>query len=387
MIAEVGGDAVHKDLLAQFEHPETELGFRTWSLGETSERAKVAAVVVPLLLLTAVPAYVMAIGAPRVLQTVLPVQLVLAVWGAVLAFYIDRDPSVDGVGRAVLAFEIALLAGPIYFVWTIPGSLLQHSAASFLAVLAVYMVFPNRFGVMVALGLGGTAAFGLSLLLFASLSPRAFYSVLQVLVVANAFGLITANRLRIAQRREYARLIEQQRLNAELRTLNVELEALATTDSLTGINNRRNFFALAADEIARSKRYDRPLTVLMFDIDHFKRINDTHGHAVGDAVLKAVAQMCITTLRETDVLGRLGGEEFAILLPEAEDGWEQAERLRSTLERLRTPVPDGGEVRATVSVGTATARPDDVAIDRLLGRADRALYAAKQAGRNRTMRG
>jgi two-component system cell cycle response regulator len=164
-----------------------------------------------------------------------------------------------------------------------------------------------------------------------------------------------------------------------------ELRHLATTDPLTGLANRREFLASAERELVRVRRYDRPATVLMFDIDHFKRINDTHGHAAGDEALRHVAAICRDLLRESDIVGRLGGEEFGILLPETDvpSAREAAERLRQALARAEIPRPDGGILRLTASIGIAACVAGDGSIEQALSRADDALYRAKGNGRNR----
>lgn len=163
-----------------------------------------------------------------------------------------------------------------------------------------------------------------------------------------------------------------------------ELRRLATTDPLTGVANRRHFLEVAAGELTRHRRYRRPAALLMLDIDFFKVINDGLGHAAGDAVLVRFAEVCHEGLRQNDLIGRLGGEEFAILLPETDvnGALEVAERLRHSL--AATPVSVGsGVARFTVSVGVAACHPDDDSIEATLVRADRALYAAKHGGRNR----
>ena len=163
-----------------------------------------------------------------------------------------------------------------------------------------------------------------------------------------------------------------------------ELTRQATTDPLTGLLNRRSFFDQAADEMGRARRYGRPLAVLMCDIDRFKSVNDRHGHGVGDEVLMAVSNRCQATLRQSDRLARLGGEEFAILLPESDMAG-----ARQTGERLRRLIAERacqtsiGPLTVTVSVGCATLECDDEAIDAVLARADAALYRAKSQGRNR----
>ncbi|NJC72602.1 diguanylate cyclase [Planosporangium thailandense] len=157
---------------------------------------------------------------------------------------------------------------------------------------------------------------------------------------------------------------------------------LATTDELTGVPNRRHFYALAGTLVAAARRNGRALGAIMLDVDSFKKINDTYGHAVGDDVIREVAHRVATTVRSCDVLGRYGGEEFAAVLPDLDDDVDLAERVRAAV--AASPVPTrGGPVPVTVSVGLARLTPVDDDLDQLLARADLALYRAKQAGRNR----
>jgi diguanylate cyclase (GGDEF)-like protein len=151
----------------------------------------------------------------------------------------------------------------------------------------------------------------------------------------------------------------------------------ADHDHLTGARSRRAFFDLAAREQARSLRRSSPLSLLLFDVDHFKRINDTHGHAAGDQVLVDIVQRTTTVIRSIDIVARLGGEEFAVLLPDtgADTALVVAERLRHELDRALDAAG------YTVSIGAATLHPDET-IDAMLKRADAALYAAKAGGRN-----
>jgi diguanylate cyclase (GGDEF)-like protein/PAS domain S-box-containing protein len=160
------------------------------------------------------------------------------------------------------------------------------------------------------------------------------------------------------------------------------LERLASTDDLTGALNRRRFLALVAEEIDRSQRYGRALSLLMLDLDHFKAVNDSYGHLAGDAVLVAFTNECITHLRSSDRFARMGGEEFAILMPEADlaDAAALGERIRAAVEHL--DVPEIGPSPSTVSIGGAEWERG-MSVDALFARADRMLYLAKQRGRNR----
>jgi diguanylate cyclase (GGDEF)-like protein len=165
-----------------------------------------------------------------------------------------------------------------------------------------------------------------------------------------------------------------------------QLEKLATIDSMTGPYNRRHFLASAEAEWSRFQRYHRPLSMLMLDIDHFKSVNDRYGHAVGDEAIIAVANACAEGKRESDIVGRLGGEEFAVLLPETDlaQAGIVAERMR---ERIAAHVLVAHKVhfKVTASVGMATASVSMSGLDVLMRAADQALYQAKAQGRNCTV--
>lgn len=165
-----------------------------------------------------------------------------------------------------------------------------------------------------------------------------------------------------------------------------ELNRLATMDALTGIGNRRVFYTRAESELARCRRKDTPLSVLMIDLDRFKSINDALGHAAGDDTLRRFAALVHPHLREYDFFARLGGEEFAVLLPDAteEVAVAIAERLRELTEAEHLPVA-GFPTLTTASIGVAQLHKKENSIDQLMQRADQALYAAKSGGRNRVV--
>jgi diguanylate cyclase (GGDEF)-like protein len=163
-----------------------------------------------------------------------------------------------------------------------------------------------------------------------------------------------------------------------------EVKRLSTTDDLTGVANRRRLFEQGEIEYSRSRRYDHQLSVVMIDVDHFKRVNDTHGHAVGDEVLREIADRCRAGVRAIDSVGRYGGEEFAIILPESdlEAAEIVAERLRAAVERTPVVTADG-PVPVTISGGFATLDEATASFEELIKEADRQLYRAKSEGRNR----
>jgi diguanylate cyclase (GGDEF)-like protein len=164
----------------------------------------------------------------------------------------------------------------------------------------------------------------------------------------------------------------------------IELHQLAMSDSLTGAMTRRGFMLEAQHAFEQARRYFRPLSCIMLDLDHFKSVNDSHGHAAGDTVLRMVAGTCRAAIRSTDNLGRFGGEEFAILLPETDLG-----RARAMAERLRLRIATAdnifgaGSIRVTASLGISELDAADPDVTSLLGRADEAMYRAKHTGRDR----
>ena len=172
----------------------------------------------------------------------------------------------------------------------------------------------------------------------------------------------------------------------ELERLNDDLYRASITDGLTGVHNRRHLEERAESEVSRARRYARPLSCLFVDLDHFKRVNDTHGHGVGDDVLRAFASLLVRHLRCSDLVGRYGGEEFVVLLTDTGEAAAQltAEKLRRLVRGFRFPGIPGKE-RITVSIGVAGLSPPLDTVERLFAAADTALYRAKDEGRDRVV--
>ncbi len=196
------------------------------------------------------------------------------------------------------------------------------------------------------------------------------------LIMSNVLGAWASSRFYSHRRRQY----EAQARAQELRK---DLIQNALVDQLTGVANRRHFFQNAALEFDRFIRYQRPFSVLMLDLDHFKNVNDQFGHPVGDKVLRDLAHTINQCKRDIDTFGRIGGEEFALLLPETglSSATEVAVRLRRACYSVI--VPGTNSQRITVSIGVTQARPDDENFDEVLARADETLYRAKNNGRDR----
>jgi diguanylate cyclase (GGDEF)-like protein/PAS domain S-box-containing protein len=211
--------------------------------------------------------------------------------------------------------------------------------------------------------------------------------------MVNAEKVIQCNIRDITDRKRLEE--EARRANASAQDAHQELQYafareqhLARIDALTGVNNRRFWFELAEQELQVALRYRHPLTVIFFDIDHFKLINDTFGHLVGDQMLERVAQVARAALRTVDVIGRYGGEEFVIVLPgtTALQAYPAAERIRSDVAAIRVET-DKGPAAVTLSIGIAETLPGDRfnrigSIERIIHNSDEAMYAARTQGRN-----
>src|SRR5882672_3498825 len=180
-------------------------------------------------------------------------------------------------------------------------------------------------------------------------------------------------------------ITERKRAEEALQRANGQLEQLALHDPLTGLANRRKFVERFAYEVARADRIRTPPSLLMIDIDHFKAINDQHGHLAGDACLKSLAALLVESVRAVDLVARFGGEEFVALLPETSvaQSLVAAERMRCKVQAQPVGIGDGAPpVAVIISVGVASAAEPVPTLDELLARADAAVYRAKNAGRN-----
>jgi diguanylate cyclase (GGDEF)-like protein len=210
------------------------------------------------------------------------------------------------------------------------------------------------------------------------------------LIIGGLFAMILNARLRRllqeAQQASLELVLTQKTLEIE-RTLKEKAELQARTDYLTGLFNRRHFIELAENEPVRALRYHRPLSLLMIDIDNFKVINDTWGHDAGDDVLRKIADLIRSSVREGDIAGRVGGEEFAVVLVETEPelALHVAQRLCATVAECTIDTQAGLQLQVTISLGLTGLNGRDIDFGSLLKEADMALYSAKQSGRNRVV--
>lgn len=277
----------------------------------------------------------------------------------------------------VLVGNCIILAGIFWTNRLNPGLHPYTAGMDYLILFIIYLLIPNLLPFRVLPCLAFTAA---SLYSYYTapdpLSGPLLTMITVSFVMANGLGLWASIRFYSHRRQQF----EAQTRAFELRK---DLIQNALVDQLTGVSNRRHFFQSAEAEFERFLRYKRPFSVLMIDLDHFKNVNDQYGHPVGDKVLKDLASTISRCKRDSDLFGRLGGEEFALLLPETNlsGATDIAVRLRRACHSIT--LPDTASRRITVSIGVTQVRAGDPGFDAVLARADETLYRAKTNGRDR----
>jgi diguanylate cyclase (GGDEF)-like protein len=376
--------------IAEFSDAETEHRFRQWQHFSAVRQARLALLLaISLIALFLISDYFLLPGRHEFIYAMIIRSLIFAT-GLITIIIISRAQDPALFDRALFifqAFTITLLLFVLNFLKPDPGSAVLSLVT---LSLGMYLFVPNRFIVATTLSFYlACGFFGLALL--TRLTDN--LQLLQwgiIIISVNLIGSAFCYRIHLVQRRGFLELMRErfarEALQSEIaRRTELEEKLLyqAHTDELTGANNRRYFMQLGREEISRSLRYDRPLSLLLLDLDHFKAINDKFGHDTGDEVLRSFSWLCRRTLREPDILGRLGGEEFAVLIPEESinGALKTAERLRAAVEEEFATTP----YHLTVSIGVTEMQHSDSTISDLLKRADAMMYEAKHQGRNRVV--
>lgn len=246
-----------------------------------------------------------------------------------------------------------------------------------IGTFAIYMFTPPEilYSLLLALGFSAGTIY-IDQVYKAGIASIPFNTVIIAQLIAHALGFIAGLKIQSYRRKSFKAYMKEKDAR--------ELAAyLANIDPLTKSLTRRQFFSMAEIEFLRSLRYHRPLSILVLDADLFKNINDTYGHHAGDQVLRNLSLVVLEQKRAQDVFGRLGGEEFALLLPETNRAQARivAERIQKAWEQTPSIV-EGNSIHSTVSIGVAEMEAGDVSIEDVLRRADRMMYKAKEAGRN-----
>ncbi|WP_150300773.1 GGDEF domain-containing protein [Pseudomonas profundi] len=344
-----------------------------------------------LLLLFGIIDYV-ALGLSPVFIILTTARVVLSAFIFGYGYLLLSKPHLATAGHSTMALQIGGF-GFFYLIYFLRPEIAAFTVAVIgLLFISMFVFVPNRLpysAIAALLGLAGTL---LSMIVNdrpAGVVIGAFFLLMLPILV----GFFATQRLQIVQRQQYAMFTRANEANVELqaeierrRVLEQELKRQATTDPLTGLFNRRQYEMLFDRECERSKRNGSRLSLCVADIDFFKRVNDEYGHDAGDQVLKHVADLLGNALRQSDIIGRFGGEEFILLLPDT--GLADAEvvinRLRQKLEAAPLSIA-GHHIGVTATFGLTEVCKDDHTIEDVIRRADKALYEGKTGGRNRVV--
>jgi diguanylate cyclase len=379
----------------EFRDREVEASYLTHNQQVIGAQARMALLVwAALVMLFAVPEY-HAMGATFDFGIALLARTVTALVLVGFAWMVDRRPilatralwiSLIELG-AITLFLMTYVMRPELAAWTVTLTLIM--------IIAMFIFVPNRVPAVLAvsfyMALGTTAMVHY----VNPKTPAELTALMILLVVPILVGWGAAVRTQVLQRKQYSMWRKAERYNEilshemeERARLQDALMVQATTDPLTGLNNRRQYERLFGQEIARADRKKHQLALCIIDLDHFKQVNDTWGHSAGDKVLKAVAELCRANFRTIDIIGRLGGEEFVVLLPDT-DLATALHIAGRVLQRLAdTPISIGDQaIHLTATAGVVERQPDEMTLESLVQRADAAMYRGKKAGRNQVVAG
>ncbi len=375
--------------LAEFSDRDTEASFQSHVQPIVTRQLRTALVVWGiLLLLFAIPDY-LGMGLTGPFYYLLAYRVVMAITLFILYLTITPETNIFKISYPVMWFVIVYISGFMLFFIYRPDVVYLVIGVLMIQLLALLVFIPIRFIMSFSAAVYGVFIILLTRFLLGTTAEK-MISLFVILLLPVGVGAATTHRLGIMHRREYALWIKTQKINRQLEEeinrrikLEAALQEMAATDPLTGLYNRRECDILFRHEMERANRLNTPLSVGLIDLDHFKQVNDTYGHAAGDEVLRRTARLFRENLRTMDIVGRWGGEEFIIMLPEM--AIDQANITGNRLlQALAATDIDAGSalIKITATIGITQLLPGDK-MDEIISRADAALYKGKEAGRNR----
>ncbi|MDW7748026.1 GGDEF domain-containing protein [Halomonas sp.] len=380
-------------MTGQFHEPRVEAMYRRDIAPRVRRDSSVALCVVALIIgMLAISDYHYT-GVTTEFYLLLTMRLVVVVSCLALAFLIGRFGNYHN--KAWLhTLPLWILATAIILIVPLrPDTIPTQVTAMVVANMAFYLLIPNLLPAVIIASLYLNLGFLAAAVLVAEVPPVIALRIMLLLIMTNAVGYFALLRLERLQRKQFALLQEERIQNRQLveeiahrKSLEAQLRQFAEQDGLTGLDARRHFMARAETLLRRARLEKTPFSLFMIDVDHFKAINDNWGHRQGDAVLTAIAETCKRSLRPQDVIGRFGGEEFIVALPDTypKDARVVAERLQQKVSEL--PVSEAmPNHRLTVTIGIAAVGDEDVDLTDLIQQADQALYLGKHGGRNRVV--
>ncbi len=375
--------------LAEFSDRDTEASFQSHVQPIVTRQLRTALVVWGiLLLLFAIPDY-LGMGLTGPFYYLLAYRVVMAITLFILYLTITPETNIFKISYPVMWFVIVYISGFMLFFIYRPDVVYLVIGVLMIQLLALLVFIPIRFIMSFSAAVYGVFIILLTRFLLGTTAEK-MISLFVILLLPVGVGAATTHRLGIMHRREYALWIKTQKINRQLEEeinrrikLEAALQEMAATDPLTGLYNRRECDILFRHEMERANRLNTPLSVGLIDLDHFKQVNDTYGHAAGDEVLRRTARLFRENLRTMDIVGRWGGEEFIVMLPEM--AIDQANITGNRLlQALAATDIDAGSalIKITATIGITQLLPGDK-MDEIISRADAALYKGKEAGRNR----
>jgi len=368
----------------EFADPATEQRFRDHIAVPTARHLQVALLVWGSLLLIFALGDYSSLGLSREFYLALAGRAVTLLVMVLCALAVRKRPALAANGMALT--PLLLLAFTVFFRLYFllpPDDVTWLVAVTMVMLISLFVLLPNRVVLSGLVAVYAVAGSALCVHLVKGTSGMRLAMLVVMLGLPAVAGLFAAYRFQVVHRREFAALEQARQELKQRQLLEDELKRQATTDPLTGLFNRRQYEALFEREVQRARRHDRPLALCVLDLDYFKRINDSYGHAAGDAALTVAADVCRAALRDADIAGRLGGEEFIILLPDTDlaSATRVADRLREQLAQTDV-VAQQQRFRLTATFGVTELRPHDQSINDMILRADAALYEGKRNGRN-----
>lgn len=376
--------------LAEFKNRDTELAYQKYFQSMINRQLRIVLMVWAILLLLFAIPDLDALGATRPFFYLLAYRVIIALALLFVTLRIQSETDFFKISYIITAIVIAGFTGFMLLFHFRPNIVVWIVGVIMIQIVALMMFVPIRFSLAFA---GGLYAVVLTLVTrWAMGSSKAnLIGLFFILMLPLVLGAATAMRLGISQRKQFALLSQTEKINQELaleidrrRALELQLTEMASTDPLTGLCNRRQYEMLFTHEIERARRARTPLSACIVDLDHFKKVNDTYGHGAGDEVLRRTAILLKDKLRSMDIVGRLGGEEFIILLPETtiEQAAMIGNRLLSALSSIDIKT-NAAIIQVTATIGIAQLLPNDPDFNAIIQRADEALYRGKETGRNR----
>ncbi|MFA5078925.1 MAG: GGDEF domain-containing protein [Dehalococcoidia bacterium] len=358
---------------------ELEKGYRLYTLHDDSRLATVGILLMILFVALTIPNDFVFPMPDALFILLMTSRVIFFLYGLALIVYVRRTKDPASFDNNLLVWGLLGAVLNVIILFVRPADYLGHALADLVALVIIYLAVPYRLLYRVIVALLFTAGCLAWLVVNAGQLSLPWIRVEALsLVFINAVGLIISHYMYSYRRKQYATHIAEVKAKEELRLA-------ASRDSLTGILNHRSFFEQGERELRRYERYGKVFSLIEIDIDDFKGINDTHGHAEGDNVLLKLVSLVSAHIRQSDVFGRTGGDEFCVLLIETSkaDAIDIAERIRATCCDSQLNAASGAPMHFTVSLGLVESCKDDVGIGQMYSRADAAMYTAKREGHNR----